>query len=190
MAKIYVKDLEKLAKDFKDIKTFEYDNGLVLEVQQYLPIQKKRELVEDVVLRTIVESDGIQVIHTYLSHIPKTVAIIKYYTNLNLPDDNNKAYDLLKKVGIFEDAVDMIPQSELDEIDMMINKFAEDLRFNQMYSNSIETVVSQALNKLIGKLPSLEEAKKFIEDASKEIEGFSPEKLEFINQFIKFNQGE
>mgnify|MGYP000934293491 CR=1 FL=1 len=189
MKKPTLKKLEKLAKVFKNTKTFDYED-FTLEVKQYLPIEEKKALVADVALRCIAEDNGLQIIHTYISHIVKSTSIIRYYTNIELPKDNFEAYNLLNKLDIYKQALSMIPQSELDEINMMIDKLIEDLKFNQMYSSNVKTVVSQVLNKLVDKLPSSEEAEKFIEDASKEIKEFDPNKVKFVQDFLKANSGE
>lgn len=190
MANIKVKELESFSKQFNDANTFTY-GGLEIEIKQYLPIEKKKEIIEDVVYRCLAQTeDKVQLIHSYLSNIPKTTAIVRQYTNINLPEDNYKAYNLIRKTKLDEFVLKNIPQSEIEEIDRMINKFIEDLRFNQMHSVSVETVLTRALDKLIAKLPSLEEAEKFIEESGKKIEGFDPSKLEFINQFLKWNKGE
>lgn len=189
MKKPTLKKLEKLAKVFKNTKTFDYED-FTLEVKQYLPIEEKKALVADVALRCIAEDNGLQIIYTYISHIVKSTSIIRYYTNIELPKDNFEAYNLLNKLDIYKQALSMIPQSELDEINMMIDKLIEDLKFNQMYSSNVKTVVSQVLNKLVDKLPSSEEAEKFIEDASKEIKEFDPNKVKFVQDFLKANSGE
>lgn len=189
MANITLKELKKAIQGRdKDVAEVNF-NGLDIEIQQYLPIAKKREIVEDVAMRCLVDNSGVQLIHSYLLHIPRTVAILRYYTNLTLSKDNYEAYDLISKFDLCC-LLDKIPQSEIDEIDRMINKFVEDLRFNQMHSNSVETVIKEMLDKLIGKMPSLDEAKKFIEDASKEIEGFDPNKMDFVKSFMEINKGE
>ena len=45
------------------------------------------------------------------------------------------------------------------------------------------------LNELVGKIPTADEAKKFVEEASKAIEGFDKDKLEFLKDFQLWNNG-
>ena len=188
MEKLTLEKIEELATEFKDMKTSEYED-LTLEVKQYLPIQEKIDLVKDVVLRSMVENDGIQIIHSYMSHISKTTSIIRSYTNIELPEDNFEAYDLLNRLNMYKSALSMIPESELKEIDMMISKFAEDLRFNQMYSNSVETVIKQALDKLIKMIPDEKKMKKLTKELQKSLDGLDPKKLKMIGQALGWNNG-
>lgn len=190
MANIKVKELESLAKQINDIDTFTYGE-LEIEIKQYLPIEKKKEIMEDVVYRCLAQTDdNIQLIHSYLSDIPKITAIVRQYTNINLPEDNYKAYNLIRKTKLDEFVLMKIPQSEIAEIDKMINRFIEDLRFNQMHSVSVETVLTRVLNKLIDKVPTGDDIEEFVKKVGNEIKNFDPSKMEYVNQFMAINRGE
>ncbi|MGJ0846637.1 hypothetical protein ACR77J_08110 [Tissierella praeacuta] len=190
MANIKVKELETLVKQFNDANTFTYGE-LEIEIKQYLPIEKKKEIIEDVVYRCLAQTeDKVQLIHSYLSDIPKTTAIVRQYTNINLPEDNYKAYNLIRKTKLDEFVLMKIPQSEIEEIDKMINRFIEDLRFNQMHSVSVETILTRALDRLIAKIPTEDGIEEFVKKIGNEIKNFDPSKMEYVNQFMAINRGE
>lgn len=97
-------------------------NDQVIEVKQYLPIEKKLSLTMDVINNS---QDGY-----YANPIKITVftdlKFIEYYTNINLTDkqkeDFAKLYDVFKNSGLLAMILEAIPFEEQKEIVSGIEK--------------------------------------------------------------------
>lgn len=188
MAKIKVGELRNLQKELVgDIKVVEF-NGIEIEVKQYLPIQDKIILASIIYKNCTDDEDRILVINETTRDILTAYLITQYYTNLTLPQDYFEGYDLLISTGLYN----VIKENIVDEINR-VEEIVDNMKMKGLVEyeqkNRIIYVVKETLNELINKIPTADEAKKFIEEASKEIENFEPEKLQFIQDFLKANSG-
>lgn len=188
MANIKVGELRNLQKEFvKDIETINF-HGLEIEVKQYLPIEKKLELAYTIYNSCVNTDNGLLVVSENSMDIMKTYFITQYYTNLTLPKDYFEGADLLISTGLYE----VIKENIEDEIsrleDIIANiKIQELVKYEQ--ENRLMYIVKEALSKLVDKIPTADEAKKFIEETSKEIENFDPDKMKFVKDFLVANSG-
>lgn len=100
----------------QEVKTMEW-NEQIIEVKQYLPINKKLELISNVINLSVDETNFANPVKVkvYLS-----LEIIEAYTNINFTekqkDDICKLYDLFNSNGLIKVIIDEIPQEEYDEL--------------------------------------------------------------------------
>lgn len=191
MATIKVKELrEALKQNQKDnIKVVDY-NGLQIEIKQYIPFQKKINLVATMVESTINRDNGLHIINGNTLDLAFKVLLVGEYTNITLPKDYMESYDLLVSSGLYDFIYENIPNNELLDVQMALNNHIDTERDEYEQKNTIQYIVKDLLSGLIDKLPSKDEAEEFIKMASKEIEGFDPDKMEFVKQFLAKTSGE
>lgn len=100
----------------QEVKTIEW-NEQIIEVKQYLPINKKLELISNVINFSVDETNFANPVKVkvYLS-----LEIIEAYTNINCTEkqkeDICKLYDLFNSNGLIKAIIDEIPQEEYDEL--------------------------------------------------------------------------
>ena len=100
----------------QEVKTIEW-NEQIIEVKQYLPINKKLELISNVINFSVDETNFANPVKVkvYLS-----LEIIEAYTNINFTEkqkeDICKLYDLFNSNGLIKAIIDEIPQEEYDEL--------------------------------------------------------------------------
>ena len=100
----------------QEVKTIEW-NEQIIEVKQYLPINKKLELISNVINLSVDETNFANPVKVkvYLS-----LEIIETYTNINFTEkqkeDICKLYDLFNSNGLIKAIIDEIPQEEYDEL--------------------------------------------------------------------------
>lgn len=188
MANIKVGELRGLQKEFvKDIETINF-HGLEIEVKQYLPIEDK------IVLASIIYKSSVNVENEKLvmdetrRDILTTYLITQYYTNLTLPKDYFEGYDVLISLGLYDVIKENITD-EINRVEEIVDNMAMQELVKYEQENSIQYIIKDMLNQLIEKIPTSDEAKKFVEEASKEINNFDPDKLKFIKDFMDKNNG-
>lgn len=103
-------------KPINDIQIIEF-NEQNIEVKQYLPIQKKLELITKVVEMSHEDSNFANPVKISV-HL--ALNIIEYYTNINLTEkqkeDVPKLYDLIKQNGLLNMVIENIPNEEYQEL--------------------------------------------------------------------------
>ncbi len=105
-----------------DIKTLAF-NGIEIEIIQYLSIQEKLQIMQNVIIQSMTEynyANLVQVeVFTYLE-------IIQKYTNIKFTEkqlqDPAKLYDLIKSSNLLTEICNKIPTSEIEEIKSGVNK--------------------------------------------------------------------
>ena len=116
------------------VASFE-QNGQLIEVKQYLPIQEKMDLIAAVLNNC---QDANNFINEAKISMYMDLEIIYRYTNISFTDkqkeDPGKLYDLLAGSGFIEDVLTVIPQNEYKGIAFWLRKTAENI---YEYRNSI-----------------------------------------------------
>ena len=199
MTKIKVNDLKKLAKEVNDIETINVGE-FSIEVKQYLDCLDKINLVSSIYNSAVDTEDELQVIDYNVLDMVYKVLIIQEYANINLPqttgEDGTKsidivlAHDLLLKSGLYEKIYSTIPELERDELDVALRSYITKKEERYERENTLPNIVKNILNGLVNKIPSADEAKIFIEQASKELNNLNPDNLEFVKSFMAMNKGE
>lgn len=189
MAKIKVGELRKLQKELvEDIKIVNFGE-LEIEVKQYLPIEDKIILAYTIYNNCTDEEDGILVTNETTRDILTTYLITQYYTNLTLPQDYLEGYDLLVSTGLYK-AIKKSIIYEVNRVEEMVNNMKINGLIEYEQRNKLASIIKKTLNELVNKVPTEDEIRKFVEEASEEIENFEPEKLQFVQEFLKLNSGE
>lgn len=120
----------------KNTKTASFEqNGQVVEVKQYLPIQEKMELISSVLNQC---QDENNFINEAKMAMYMDLEIVYHYTNINFTEkqksDPAKLYDLLAGNGLLSDVYTVIPVSEYKSILVWLDKIANHI---YDYRNSI-----------------------------------------------------
>lgn len=147
-----------------------------IEVQQYLPIQDKIDLI-DITLQKAKEDrlyNPIKVDMFFHLHL------IYLYTNITFTDkqreDEYKLYDNLQSNGIINQVIAAIPENEYNELLNMTN---EKIKNELTYSTTAAALVA----KLIDDLPANAEAAQNI------LNNFDPNKYQEVLNFAKAANG-
>lgn len=88
-------------------------NGQKVVIKTYLPIEEKYSLIMDLI--NVVAQEDYHYLNTLQEDILITILIIKYYTNIDLNENQNMAeiYDLACTSGLWHKIEEAIPASEL-----------------------------------------------------------------------------
>ena len=110
-------------------------NGQKIEVLQYLPVEKKLEIISNVINESV-DLKGYYA--PYRLDLFMTISIIQNYTNITFTEkqqeDLGKLYDLLVGSGIYNEIKNRIPISEIDYLQENINKTIHSI---YEYKNSV-----------------------------------------------------
>ncbi|MDD4780936.1 MAG: hypothetical protein PHT02_10120 [Tissierellia bacterium] len=191
MAKIKVKELKNAVELNKTekIKLIHFDS-LEIEVLQTTTFQEKINLVATIFESAIDRDNGLHILNYNSLDLAYKVLLVEKYTNLTLPKDYLQSYDMLVSSEIYNKIYESIPVKELSDLNMVLENYIDTERDKYEQTSTIQHIVKDLLSGLIDKLPSKDEAEEFIKMASKEIEGFDPEKMEFVKQFLAKTSGE
>lgn len=140
MAKI---SLSKIAPIKKIDPVIIMINDQPIEIVQYLPVQEKMEMLENILGRTIDETGFFN--PTKLE-VFFTLYVIKTYTNISITDkmieEAPKTYDLLELNGIIDAVINAIPEDEYKEI---LNTTEETSKHIAAHLTSFATMLSNIL---------------------------------------------
>lgn len=124
MAKVYFGKLN-LNMD-KTSKTISLPDGTEVEVKQYLPIEDKMTVIDNVINRVVTDKGYYS---SVIIDILLVIEIIFAYTNINITEkqkeDIYKVYDMFISTGAFRIIKEAIPSVELDFIYTHTYKFIE-----------------------------------------------------------------
>ena len=98
-------------------------NGQKIEVIQYLPLEKKLEVISNIINESV---DLKGYYSPYRLDLFMTIAVVQNYTNISFTDkqkeDLGKLYDLLISSGFYNEIKTRIRSSEIDYIEEKITK--------------------------------------------------------------------
>lgn len=141
MAKISLNKLG-LSKN-TEVKEFMW-NGQKIEIMQYLPLEKKLEVISEVINNSV-DLQGYYA--PYRLDLFITIAIMQYYTNITFTEkqkeDLGKLYDLLVSSGLYTEIKNRIPTSEIEYINENVEKTIVSI---YAYRNSVLGIMD-AINK-------------------------------------------
>lgn len=108
----------------KNTKQIDYMwNGQKIEITQYLPLEKKLEVISSVVNESV-DLKGYYA--PYRLDLFMTIAIVQNYTNITITEkqqeDLGKLYDLLVSSGLYDEIKNNIPISEINYLEENISK--------------------------------------------------------------------
>ena len=118
-------------------------NGQKIEVIQYLPLEKKLEVISNIINESV-DLKGYYA--PYRLDLFMTIAVVQNYTNISFTDkqkeDLGKLYDLLVSSGFYNEIKAKIPSSEINYIEENITKTIHSI---YEYKNSVLGIMD-ALN--------------------------------------------
>ena len=126
-------------KKVDKVKTFTFNDNEI-EVKQYLPVNEKVELFENVLPLIIDDNNFVNQLKldVYLS-----LYILYYYTNISFTDkqkeDATKLYDLCEQSGLINAVIQNIPEIEYTTISETVQDIAESYL---AYKNSAVGIVN------------------------------------------------
>ena len=119
-------------------------NGQKIEIAQYLPIDQKLILINEV----INESADLKGYYApFRLDLFMTIGVIQHYTNITFTEkqkeDLGKLYDLLISSGLYKEIVAKIPEEEIDYIKLNIK---ETIHSIYEYKNSVLGILDVIAN--------------------------------------------
>lgn len=170
------------------IRENNYDiDSIDLIIRQYLSLTEKKILIEKILDICMVE-DGIKRIDFALKMFAYEYMLLKLYSNINIEtDDIIELYDELKENNLIDKILKLIPESEIELINYILDKEIEQI---QLVDNSLSSVVSKRLGELVEKLPDSKEINKMIPKISKQINKISPDSFKFLTDAIGWSKGD
>lgn len=168
------------------IREQKYEITTDLNIKSYIPLTEKKILIEKILDICIIEEE-IKRIDFSLKEFAYEIMLLKLYSNINIEtDDIIEIYDELKYQGIINEVLNLIPDSEKEFIDYVLQKEIEQI---QLVDNSLSSVVNKQMNKLISKLPDQKGIEKLIKELPKQINKLDPSKFKFLADAIGWNKG-
>lgn len=119
----------------------------VLEIKTYIPFNQKRQAIEVIVKKNIVEVNGVKKndsINQYLSFVVTTILL---HTNLEFSEDVVSDYDALAENGLLPQIIDEFKES-YNECDVLLKMALAD----ELEDNNVNMVFGRFLNSILEKL--------------------------------------
>ena len=117
-----------------------------IDIIEYLPFNRKREIVEAIVERVITEEDGIKRADGISQFLAFVVAMVASHTTLVFGDKPEEDYDALSQCGVLDHILVMF-KKDIDECDVMLKMAVADA----MADNNLNVIVSKFLNGVLDK---------------------------------------
>ncbi len=186
------KEVNKILGDNVKVVDFHGNN---IEVKQYLPIQDKVDLVGTAYVSGVEIENDLETVDSCKTDILFKLLLANAYTNIEF-NNNLKNYDLLLESGLYKVIYDNIPKEELHSLHDMLFNVVEDGKREIEQRNSIPFIIKGFVNKIVEFFSDEKSVNKFIKKmdkaivkAKKEIDGFEPDKIKFVKDFMAVNSG-
>ena len=155
--------------------TFEWGEGLVIEVKRYLPIEEKVDLINLIVNAALEDNmpfgNSIKINNYFV------IEVTKAYTNISFTDkqlsDGKKLYDSLVSSGLWTQIVANIPSEEYRSIKEILYKQLDNI---YKYKNSAFGIIEAFSKDYAGLNKTIDELKEQI--------GNAPEELNFLQEVL------
>ena len=121
-----------------------------LDIVEYLPFNTKREIVDMIVGKVVIEEDGIKRADGIAQFLSFIVAMVASHTTLVFSDKPEEDYDALSKSGLLEHIVAMF-KKDVDEIDVLLKVAIAD----ELADNNLNVIIGKFLNGILGKLDGI-----------------------------------
>lgn len=140
------KELKEYLAVGEPITAVEVVPGVTIEVSQYLPIEEKAALVQEVVNASIDEQTGC--FSPVRVNVYFAIGMLIHYCKMSFEDENIiEAYDLLEQNGVIDKVLAAIPDEERGFIETLVNDTIEDIsRYNSSLAGMISAMSDNANN--------------------------------------------
>ena len=186
------KEVNKILGD--NVKVVDF-HGTDIKIKQYLPIQDKIDLVGTAYISGIKFEDDLEIIDNCNIMVAFRLLLAGAYTNIKF-NNNLRNYDLLIESGLYDVIRENIPVNELTDLEEMLYYVVADGETESKQRNSIPFIIKSFANKIATFFSDEKSVDKFIKKmdkavarAKKEIDGFEPDKLKFVKDFMEVNSG-
>ena len=179
--------IEQTLLTIEMIREKEYKIGDVLSVKPYLSLTTKKIIIKKILDLCITEEESIKKIDFALKEFAYGYILSDQYSNINFEvEDVLELYDELKENDIIDIVLKAIPESEINFIDYVLRKEIEQI---QLVDNSLASVVSKSLNKIMEKIPDQKGIAKLIKELPKQFNKLDSSKLKYLTDAIGWNKG-
>lgn len=118
-----------------------------LEIVEYLPFKKKREIVDMLVDKIVTEEDGVKKVDSISQFLAFIVAMVASHTTLTFGENPEEDYDALSQSGVLEHLVLMF-QKDYSECEALFKMVIAD----ELADNNLNVIIGKFLNSILAKL--------------------------------------
>lgn len=109
-----------------------------LVVKDYVPYAQKIVVAQHIVNTTMFDKDGHVRFNSPMSYLFYIMKILENWTNIEIDATHlMEEYDDLNKHGLIEELMNMIPESERTEFEVIYHMVEDDLRANELSTKHI-----------------------------------------------------
>lgn len=118
-----------------------------LDIVEYVPFNKKREIIDMIVAKVVVEEDGVKKVNSVDQFLSFFASMIIAHTNLVFGEKPEEDYDALNKNGLIEPIIAMF-QKDYSEFEVLLKMAIAD----ELADNNLNVIVGKFLNGILDKL--------------------------------------
>ncbi len=150
-----------------------------IEIISYLSIATKKLIIDQIVLNSINEVDGMKVLDPINKYIALNLFIVSSYSNVE------GDFDEMCEYGIVEYVKDKIKNEYYFICDMLDETIQSEIELH----NSLVGMLGRKIDALIAKIPTEDSMKSLMSELPNIIKNTNPETLKFVAQAIGWNNG-
>lgn len=182
---IKVADFKSFEKYIPIEKTIDF-NGVEIKVKQYLDIKDKQVIIEVVKSMAFDKNKvGVDKYNQVNKEVALVYSILKNYTNINLPtNDDYSVYNVAKGSGLYDAILGVIPKEEIEFIEFSISEFIEYKLLEMTNRSQLLEKLQEILYGIIDKLPKEIDMMKI----AKQLEGIDDDKIKFFTDAFNINK--
>lgn len=160
--------------------------GRDIFINQHIPYETKIYITNKLKVAYFSPADDIEYSNTELKDAIFKVFVLKFYTDIDMTNvDYLLAANVALQSGLFDEVVNNIPVSEMITLKEMIDNSIAEEKYRIQQENSIENQLNRFLTKVIEKIPDDKKIVSMVKTLKKELNGFKPEKIKFLNDILK-----
>lgn len=118
-----------------------------LDIVEYLPFSKKREIVEILVDKIVTEEDGIKKVDSVSQFLAFIVTMVASHTTLEFSDTPEEDYDALSSSGVLEHILAMF-HKDYEECNALLKAAISD----ELADNNLNVIIGKFLNGILVRL--------------------------------------
>ena len=126
-----------------------------LDIIEYLPFKTKREVVETVLEKVIIDENGVKRVDSISQFLYFVITMIASHTTLEFGENPIDDYDILSRCGLLENIIAMF-QKDYAECDALLKAAIAD----ELADNNLNVIIGKFLNGILEKLDGVVDAAK------------------------------
>ncbi len=112
-----------------------------LDVIEYLPFQKKREIIDMVVEQVVTEENGVKKVDSITQFLSFITVMLVSHTNLSFSENPSDDYDALSRCGMLEPIIAMF-QKDFSDCETLLKMAVAD----ELADNNLNVIIGKFLN--------------------------------------------